>query len=95
MNKLMWTSGKGVAVYTYFILPNQLANLTTTMTNVSFALDGDIVGSFEHIPTNSTDIQYNALVYTQESLEPKPHRFLISTIGTSDSLILFDYLMYT
>ena len=99
---LLWTRGKGVAVYAYFILANQV-DATTTLTNLSFTLDNEFVGTFEHIPTNSTDIQYNFTVYVNETLENKQHTLVISTGGLSkaqvcalkSSFLLFDYVKYT
>ena len=99
---LLWTRGKGGAVYTYFILANQV-DATTTLANLSFTLDNEFVGTFEHIPTNSTDIQYNFPVYVNETLENKQHTLVISTEGLSkaqdsalkSSLLLFDYVKHT
>ena len=48
-----------MAVYAYFILAN-LVDATTTLTNLSFTLDNEFVGTFEHNPTKSTDIQVYA-----------------------------------
>lgn len=87
----------GTAVYTFFALAN-FVQFATTLTNVSFTLDDNIVGTFEHIPTTSTDFIYKAPVYVNESLENVPHNFLITAIGpdsANNSLILFDNLIYT
>ena len=91
-----------MAVYAYFILAN-LVDSTTTLTNLSFTLDNEFVGTFEHIPTNSTDIQYNFPVYVNETLENKQHTLVISTGGLSraqvsalkSSFLLFDYVKHT
>ena len=91
-----------MAVYAYFILAN-LVDATTTLTNLSFTLDNEFVGTFEHNPTNSTDIQYNSPVYVNETLENKTHTLVISARGPSEaqnsnsfnSLLLFDYMIYT
>ena len=91
-----------MAVYAYFILANRV-DATTTLTNLSFTLDNEFVGTFEHIPTNSTDIQYNSPVYVNETLENKTHTLIISARGPNvaqnntfkNSLLLFDYMIYT
>ena len=88
---------KGTAVYTFFALAN-FVQFATTLTNFSFTLDNNIVGTFEHIPTTSTDLNYSVPVYVNESLENVPHNFLITAIGpdsANNSLILFDNLIYT
>jgi hypothetical protein len=57
--------------------------------------DGHIVGSYVHIPDNATDIQYNVPVYVNTSLSDGPHTLSMATSGDVNSLILFDYAMYT
>ena len=96
-----------MAVYGYFILANQV-NLTTTHTNISFTLDDNYVGKFEHIPGDTEELQYNAPVYVNETLENTSHKLVIAAVGPgwdpsividcqqhNDSLLLFDYLTYT
>ena len=88
---------EGTAVYTFFTLAN-LIQYSDTLTNVSFTLDNNAVGTFEHIPTSSTDFNYSVPVYVNESLENVPHNLLIAAIGPDSlkkSLILFDNLIYT
>ena len=99
---LLWTRGKGVAVYAYFILANRIDS-TTTLTNLSLTLDNEFVGTFKHIPANTTDIEYNSPIHVNETLENKQHTLVIPTRGPSEaqdsnlksSLLLFDYVEYT
>ena len=73
---LLWTRGKGVAVYAYFILANRIDS-TTTLTNLSLTLDNEFVGTFKHIPANTTDIEYNSPIHVNETLENKQHTLVI------------------
>ncbi|KAM5544809.1 hypothetical protein V8D89_001707 [Ganoderma adspersum] len=84
----------GSAVYVYNVLPNTLAK-TTTFVNISFALDGAPAGSFARPPDASSTILYNQLVYRNVGLEDGPHTLVMSAGGTSKSLFLFDYLLYS
>ncbi|KZP34754.1 hypothetical protein FIBSPDRAFT_942840 [Athelia psychrophila] len=58
-------------------------------------MDGQLVGTYEHIPTTSTDYQYNVPVYMNTSLSYQEHTLTIEAAGTNTSMILFDYVAYT
>lgn len=82
-------------MYAYFILVGQ-QDQTTTLTNLSFALDGDNAGSFVHIPAADTAIQYNVLGFSKKDLENSAHTLVISTVGPAEeSLVLFDRIIYS
>ena len=93
-----------MAAYAYFILANQ-NDFTTTHTNISFTLDDNYVGKFEHIPADTEELQYNAPVYVNETLENTSHKLVITAVGPdwhpgivkdckhNNSLLLFDYLI--
>ncbi|KAH9914658.1 uncharacterized protein BXZ73DRAFT_23714, partial [Epithele typhae] len=88
----------GSAIYAYNIIANTIKmGLTTTFTNVTFYIDDQLSGSYAHDrdPTAS-DFLYNVLVFSATNLSNGPHRFeMRSDPQGADSLILFDYLMYT
>ncbi|KAH8116543.1 hypothetical protein DFH11DRAFT_1505911, partial [Phellopilus nigrolimitatus] len=84
----------GSAVYVFFILANEVTEYVTTLTNVTFSLDGSYAGSYVHSPSPTTDYQYNVPVYVNASLENSQHIFEVRTTGEANSLILFDYLIY-
>ena len=85
----------GSAVYAYNIIANQIP-FTTTLTNLTFSIDGDPVGTYVHIPENTTNtFEYGVLVYANTSLPYTSHVFVMSAGGPNDSLVLFDYLVYT
>lgn len=82
-------------MYTYFICANTVKD-ATTLTNLTFALDGGQVGTFVHVPKATTDFEYNVLGYAGTNLSKGQHQLIIQTTGdASDSLILFDYLVYS
>ena len=85
----------GSAVYVYNIIVNQLPS-TTTFTNISFWIDSDFVGSYTHTPQNTTPMfEYGVLIYANTSLPNGQHFLVMSAGGPSNSLILFDRLVYT
>ena len=86
----------GSAIYVFFILANSIPN-TTTITNLSIVFDDGNPEYYTHTPSNSTDYQYNQLVYSNSQLSDSggQHELLMSTIGINGSLILFDYAIRT
>lgn len=85
---------QGTAVYAYAILANTLT--FTALTNLTFMLDGALVGSFVHVPSNSGFYQYGFPIYANSSLTNEQHTFRIEAAGgPNGSLILFDNLLYT
>ena len=85
----------GTAVYAFFLLANQIIS-TTTLTNLSFVIDGAPVGpQFIHQPDSTTDILYNVSVFSHSGLSNTQHQFEIHAGGSNDSLLLFDYVIYT
>ncbi|KAI0354713.1 hypothetical protein OH77DRAFT_1404809, partial [Trametes cingulata] len=85
----------GTAVYVYNVLANTVP-FTTTYTNIVFTLDGTSAGSFVHVPTDSTDFQYDVPVFARDGLPNTDHTIVIEATGdTNSSLVLFDYIVYT
>ena len=85
----------GTAVYVYNVLANYV-EYTTTLTSLNFTLDGDLIGSFIHIPTNSTSFQYDVPVFVKTGLSNTSHTIVITAGGDiNSSLVLFDYIVYT
>jgi hypothetical protein len=80
-------------VYAYCILDHNSSY--TTVTHLTFSIDGIQVGTFEHTPDGSNTFTYNALVYMNTSIPSGQHTFVIHNPTTIDSLILFDYVVYT
>ncbi|OSD00906.1 hypothetical protein PYCCODRAFT_649257 [Trametes coccinea BRFM310] len=85
----------GTAVYVYNVLANTVL-YTTTFTSITFTLDGENVGQFVHVPTESTDFQYDVPVFASDNLPNGDHTIVIEANGaTNSSLVLFDYIVYT
>ncbi|KAI0652612.1 hypothetical protein C8Q79DRAFT_938586 [Trametes meyenii] len=84
----------GTAVYVFNIIANTVP-FTTTLTNLTFTLDGELVGHYVHSPDSSSDILYNVLVYSNASLMNTQHTIEMRPTGPFSSLILFDYIAYT
>jgi len=82
-----------MGVYAYCILDNAVSY--TTFTNLTFSIDGSLVGSFSHTPDGSGTFLYNTLVYANTSVPNGDHTFIIhSPRGIDASLVLFDYVEY-
>ncbi|KZT06235.1 uncharacterized protein LAESUDRAFT_653937 [Laetiporus sulphureus 93-53] len=90
-------SFNGTAVYVYCIIFHSDFS-PDGYTNLNFAIDGEMVGEpFISIPSNSTSIDYNRLVYANNSLSWSPHTLTITNgaNGSQTSLALLDYIQYT
>ena len=83
-------------MYAFFILANSnLGAGIAARTLMTLSIDGELVQNFTHNPSSATDYTYNSSVFTNTSLVNTNHTVLISTTGTLNSLVLFDYLVYT
>ncbi|TDL24135.1 hypothetical protein BD410DRAFT_109396 [Rickenella mellea] len=88
-------SYNGSAIYVYGILANHIPS-TTTATNLTFTLDGAVVGTFVHVPDNSSNFVYNVPFYANSSVPLGEHTLHIeSNAVTQSALVLFDYAVYT
>jgi len=85
----------GVAVYAFCILANDL-NGGGPGTHLSFFIDDQSVGNFTHNPdSTAASYEYHQLVYSNESLSNAPHNLRLEQTGTQNSIMLFDYVIYT
>ena len=84
----------GTAVYVYNVIPNYLKGANTYV-DLSFSIDGVTVGQFQHTPDSSSTILYNHLVFANTGLSNAVHTLVMSASGSKESLIFFDYLVYT
>ena len=87
-------AGSSLAIYC--IIPNvnsTSVNLPTNM-SLSFAVDGALAPSFEHITNSSDTFNYSVPVLTIKDMVNKEHtvQVIVSKIG---SVTLFDYAEYT
>ncbi|KAI0633047.1 hypothetical protein C8Q77DRAFT_1033090, partial [Trametes polyzona] len=93
-DKVIVVNFTGSAIYMYNILVNKVPQ-TSTITRLEFFLDGDHVSSFTHNPDNTTNVVYNALVYSNTSMPQAPHSLRAVATGNGTLLTLFDYAVYT
>ncbi|KAI0756229.1 hypothetical protein C8Q80DRAFT_15800 [Daedaleopsis nitida] len=85
----------GTAVYVYCIVANKVPG-ADTLTNLTFSIDGQQVGSYTHVPTDSTAFSYQVPVYVNRDLPNKAHTIVIQSVGDAKaSLVLFDNIVYT
>ena len=84
----------GTSVYVFNIIANNLTG-TTTFTNLTFWIDNQLVGNFMHSPESTEAFFYSVPVYVNESLSDGQHTLQMNAGGTSESLILFDRIVYT
>ncbi|KAI5116464.1 hypothetical protein M0805_006724 [Coniferiporia weirii] len=91
---IMTVNFAGSAVYVFIILANSVP-FTTTLTSLSFTLDGELDGSFVHAPTTSTDYEYNVTAYANDNLANAQHTLIMQTAGNNATLVLFDYVVYS
>ena len=90
----MTVSFTGNAVYVYNIIPNSADTFIDTYLALDFHLDGDLVSTFTRFADSSSVIEFNALVYSNTSLEEGEHT-LVMAAEDIQTLILFDYIEYT
>ncbi|KIK01029.1 hypothetical protein K443DRAFT_99321, partial [Laccaria amethystina LaAM-08-1] len=91
----------GTAVYVFLILANYRNDgapvpWTSTVTRANFSVDGGSPVPFLHISNLSTTaLQYNSLVFSLANLSNGDHRLDITTTGSTDIYVNFDYAVYT
>lgn len=87
----------GTAIYIYSLVANAIPPTRTFMW-FNFTIDGVQMSqsAFIHSPDpNGDKILYNQLVFSQTGLHNTPHTFSINATGVLESLVLFDYAIYT
>ncbi|KAF8992134.1 hypothetical protein BDQ17DRAFT_1254263 [Cyathus striatus] len=96
INSISYT---GSDIYVYCAIATSNINAYAN-SNMTFYIDNEFVGHFEHTPsTGSQAYQYNVLVYSNTSIVPGEHAFMLQNgqeggVGNV-SLTLFDYLVYS
>ena len=91
-------------MYVFGIIVNYVQYVTTE-TAVDIYVDGALMGNYTHVPLSETLFLYNVLFYENQNLTNGPHNLTMITIGSpsnnisnpnsGNSLVLFDYAMYT
>ncbi|KAH9897631.1 hypothetical protein C8Q73DRAFT_364880 [Cubamyces lactineus] len=94
-DRVITVSFTGTAVYVYNLIANNV-QYTTTLTNLSFSMDGTFMQQYTHTPdAGEAQILYSVPVFSHTNLPNQPHTLEIRANGPSASLILFDALIYT
>ncbi|KAI0640173.1 hypothetical protein C8Q77DRAFT_1024669, partial [Trametes polyzona] len=90
----MTASFTGQAVYVFNMVANNVSIAPTTAANLSFTLDGELVGHYTHQPDLSgPTLLYQVPVYVNTNLPHGEHTLVMSAAGRSN--IIFDYIVYT
>ncbi|KAL1952298.1 hypothetical protein VTO73DRAFT_1447 [Trametes versicolor] len=86
----------GTAVYVFCITTRSSVSPDGN-SDMSFFIDGDLVGVFVQTPNGNTTYEYNIPVYVNESLPAGTHTIAIvnGQPGGSKSLVLLDYIVYS
>ncbi|KAI0756233.1 hypothetical protein C8Q80DRAFT_1092083, partial [Daedaleopsis nitida] len=92
-------SFNGTAVYVFNLIPNYSTSTATHLTSLSFYVDGNYGGQYNHTPQYTSDstpnILYQVPVYANSNLTSAEHTIRISASGSLPSVVLFDYILYT
>lgn len=72
---------------------NVLQKLTPTSLN--FTLDSKDAGSFVWDNTSSFEFVYNQSIFQRDGLQQGQHTLVATASGSNQSLVLFDYAIYT
>ncbi|KAI0090027.1 hypothetical protein BDY19DRAFT_98976 [Irpex rosettiformis] len=86
----------GSAIYVFCVLAHSFTSPTST-SDMTFYLDGQVVGHFLSVPDGDTTYDYNVPVYSNALLTPGSHSFTLQggRVGGSKSLVLLDYIVYS
>ena len=67
----------------------------TSFFNVTFTLDGQLVGTFQRTPNTTGPWLYNQTLFASQTLENKAHTLIVQPqAGKNSSFFAFDYFMY-
>lgn len=86
----------GVAVYVYGIL--RYDNPSLRATDLTFLIDGELVGNYSQPDSSKKGWEYSALLFSHTSLSSKQHNLTIQNgvhQGKDASVLLLDYIVYS
>ncbi|KAI0796187.1 hypothetical protein C8Q75DRAFT_803223 [Abortiporus biennis] len=79
----------GTAVYVYSIA------VRLTLTDVNFTLDGTFMGRYTEFYNVTDQYLFNAPMFALDSIPYGEHTLVASAFGPNDTLVYFDYALYT
>lgn len=88
----------GVSIYVYCIIANSPpagSKDFDAFADYMFLLDGEFVDTYTHDVEKRPDFFYNVPVYMNQSLAKEFHNFSIIVNNRKQTLLLFDYAVYT
>ncbi|KAI0700419.1 hypothetical protein BC835DRAFT_416635 [Cytidiella melzeri] len=86
----------GSAIYVYCITTGSYIKPLGN-SEMSFFIDGDLVGSLSQTANGNTNYSFNVLVYSNDSMPAGVHSFTMRNglVGGLESLLLLDYIIYS
>ncbi|KAF8980269.1 hypothetical protein BDQ17DRAFT_1439017 [Cyathus striatus] len=89
----------GTAIYVFCAIALSTIN-PIGYSDMRFYIDGEIVGNYTRIPPAIQDYEYNVPVYSNTTLLPGPHIFMLQNgpypaQEGKETLILLDYIVYS
>jgi hypothetical protein len=87
----------GTVIYVYCALARPQDSSFATRSDMTFYIDGNVVGTFQQQPPGGDGFDYDTLVYMNTLLPPGDHEFVLQN-GRADgpaSLVLLDRIVYT
>jgi len=86
----------GSALYIYCIVPQQ-TTFPGGGSDMSFYIDGQIMGTYTNLANGTSAFGYNVLVFQNESIPAGIHTFQLNNgyVGGPTSLVIFDKLVYS
>ena len=79
----------GTAVYIFNIA------VRLTLTDVNFTLDGTLVGRYTEFYNISEQYVYNVPILSLNGIPYGEHTLTVDAFGPNQTLVLFDYAIYT
>ncbi|KAI0789544.1 hypothetical protein C8Q75DRAFT_718548 [Abortiporus biennis] len=87
---------EGSAIYVFCILAHTSSPLDGN-SDMSFSIDGQVVGNFIQPPNGDPNFSYNSPVYVNTSIPAGAHTFMLQNgrQGGQTALALLDYIIYS
>ncbi|KAI0809265.1 hypothetical protein BC629DRAFT_1106622 [Irpex lacteus] len=86
----------GSALYVFCIISQSIDHPFGT-SDMTFSIDGNVVGHYTSVPSGDKTYDYNVPVYANDSVGSGSHSFTVTngTPGGPETLLLLDYIIYS